>query len=278
LAQEKSMPLTILFALEGAVVFLGVIVLAWWLRWRLNARWGTWFWGAISFGGSQLVRLPLLVLLTVLLPQIGFQPSRETAFWINLVVLSLTAGLFEETARYLVLRFLDKGARRWRDAIMFGAGHGGIEAVLVIVPTMINNIVLLSGGDALVEQTRSIAPQQAEQLAAALANLRAVEWWLPPLAVWERVAAIAFHIAASILVMQAVRRVTPGAAAWWGLAVLFHAAFNALALLIVQYAGLAASEIISTVVFFLALYLIFRFRRKEQDETDSLPSPTPVDA
>ena len=264
------MQLTILFALEGAVVFFGVIAFAWWLRRRLGTRWGTWFWGAVSFGGSQVVRLPLLLLFTALLPQLGFNPAPAVAFWFNLVVLSLTSGLFEETARYLVLRYLDKSAREWRDAVMFGAGHGGSEAILIIVPSMINNIVLLGGGDALVEQTRAIAPQQATQLAAALEQLRAVAWWMPPLAVWERVAAIGFHIAASILVMQAVLKMAPRPLAWWGLAVLYHAAFNAAVLIGLRFGGFVISELVATMFLVISLYLIFRFRRQD---TASLVQP-----
>jgi len=36
-------------------------------------------------------------------------------------VLGLTAGLCEESARYIGYRWLIKQARRWRDALMLGA-------------------------------------------------------------------------------------------------------------------------------------------------------------
>lgn len=269
------MPLTVLFALEGAVVILGVLALASWLRRRYNTRWNTWFWGAIAFAVSQIARIPFLIVLTALLPQIGFRPERETAFWFNLIVLCLTSGLFEETARYAVLRWLDKSSRGWPDALIFGVGHGGIEAILVIVPTMINNVMLLSGGDALVQQTQAIAPAQATQLAAALETLRNVSWWMPPLAVWERVAAITFHISASILIMRAVLGAPPRPLAWWGAAVLYHAAFNATALLGQQYGGgVVGAEIVSTLFFVIALYLIRRFRPRGEPITDQTARAT----
>jgi uncharacterized membrane protein YhfC len=254
------MLLIVLFALEGVIVLLGTLGLGWWLRRRYATRWGTWVWGAIAFAGSQILRIPLLVLLTALLPQLGFRPDQETAFWFNLIVLALTSGLFEETARYAVLRWLDKGSRGWRAALMFGAGHGGIEAILIIVPTMINNIVLLSGGDALVQATQAISPDQAAQLAAALETLRSVSWWLPGLAVWERVAAITFHISAAILVMRAVMGTPPRPLAWWGLAVLFHTAINAFVLVAQRYGGVVMAELMSTVSLVIALYVIRRLR------------------
>ena len=53
---------------------------------------------------------------------------------------ALTAGLFEETGRWLGYRFLIKKERSWRVGVMYGLGHGGIESILLIG---INMAVLL---------------------------------------------------------------------------------------------------------------------------------------
>jgi uncharacterized membrane protein YhfC len=249
-----------IFAIEGVFVLAGVLIFAAWLRRRLDSHWRTWVWGAASFVLSQLLRMPLLIALTAVLPAIGFKPDQQTAFWFNLAVLCITSGLFEETSRYIVLRYLAKDARGWGAAVMFGAGHGGIEAILVIVPAMVNNIVLLAGGDTLVAQTRVVSPQQADQLVALIANLRNVSWWLALVALWERVMAITFHIAATILVMQAVMNISRRPLLWWGSAVLYHAMSNAVALLGGHYGGTLGAELGVALFFFVALYIIFRFR------------------
>ena len=233
----------VLFALEAVIVLCGVVLFAWWLHRRLGTRWGTWVWGAISFIGSQVVRTVFLLLLTALLAQARFQPSMQAAFWINVVILSLTAGLFEETARYVVLRWLAKSSRGWNAAVMFGAGHGGAEALLLIVPAMIGNLSVLLSGD-----------QSSAQA------LRDVAWWTPPLAVWERANAIVYHIAASILIMQAVMRVAGSPVKWWGWAVLYHFISNAVVLPIGQFGGQIAAEVVITGFTVLSLYLIFHFR------------------
>ena len=135
----------------------------------------------------------------------GIELSQNQIFWINLLILSVTSGLFEETARYIVFRWLAKDARRWQDGVMFGAGHGGIEAILLVGGAAINGVVLLSTADTLLAQMEAVNPEQVDVLAAQIDLLRNIAWWQPLLTVWERVLAITFHIAASLWVLRAVR-------------------------------------------------------------------------
>jgi len=243
----------VLVAIQGITVIVGTIALGWWLRRRLAARWSTWAWGALAFVCSQLVRVPLLLAISVLTRPYFTGTDANVLFWINFVVLSLTSGLFEETARYIVLRWLAKDARRWDDGVMFGAGHGGIEAILIIGGSVITSIVLLTTGDALLAQLRASAPEQATTLAVQIDGLRNLQWWMPILSIWERVLAITFHIAASLLVLRAVR---DRQIKWWGLAIAWHAAFNATALLASRYGGLIASEVALTVLSVVSVYII----------------------
>jgi len=51
------------------------------------------------------------------------------------------AGLFEETGRFLAFSFaLKKYRSKNVNALMYGAGHGGLEAMVIVGLTMINNI------------------------------------------------------------------------------------------------------------------------------------------
>ena len=56
------------------------------------------------------------------------------------VYAALMAAAFEETGRYFTMRFV---LRRLdgKNALMYGAGHGGVEAMLLLGLTSINNIV-----------------------------------------------------------------------------------------------------------------------------------------
>jgi uncharacterized membrane protein YhfC len=44
---------------------------------------------------------------------------------------SLTAGVFEETARYIAYRFLLK-EHNMENGLIYGVGHGGIESIMLV--------------------------------------------------------------------------------------------------------------------------------------------------
>lgn len=65
-----------------------------------------------------------------------------THAWAYTLIGCLLAGVFEEVGRYLAFRFLLKRYTNRRDAVTYGIGHGGIEAILVLGLTAINNIAI----------------------------------------------------------------------------------------------------------------------------------------
>ena len=117
------------------------------------------------------------------------------------------AALFEETGRLLAFRYIlkkDKDA----NALMYGAGHGGIEAVIILGISMINNlaysITLNSGAkDALIASVPAEAAPQLEQVFSQLINTPSWQFLLGSV---ERVFAVVFHLAASVLVWIAVKK------------------------------------------------------------------------
>lgn len=167
--------------------------------------------------------MPLLILLTLLFQRPGFQLSATTGVWLNVLILGSTAGLFENVARYIVLRWGARSARNWNDAVMFGAGHGGIEAMLLVGISVVNSLVLLTLGDIVLVQIRAASPEQAAAVAQQLDALRTLQWWMPILSIWERMIAITLHIALTIIVMRAVTR---HEARWLWLAILIHSLFD----------------------------------------------------
>lgn len=219
-----------------AVILAGVIALAVVLKRRLPGRWVWWGAGALAFVASQLLRIPLLAAVSI---------GAAGATTVIMAVQLLTSGLFEETARYAVMRWLVKDVRSWPPAVMFGAGHGGIEAIILFGFGLINVTVLVLGGDALVTQAQAASPQQAEALRAQIQALQNTPVWAYGLGIYERVLAIVLHIAFSIMVMRAVR----GDGAKWLLAAMAaHVAVNTAAVLTNQNAGPIAAEAMMTVI------------------------------
>src|SRR5699024_12800015 len=101
----------------------------------LKKRWIPFFLGVLAFTVSQLlIRIPLL--------QYVEKNSIDFLFFSSVhpiqyaIVLGFSAALFEEGARYLAMRYLMK-QRDWRSGFLFGAGHGGIEALIIVGIQMI---------------------------------------------------------------------------------------------------------------------------------------------
>ncbi|MUK90371.1 YhfC family intramembrane metalloprotease [Ornithinibacillus sp. L9] len=88
------------------------------------------FLGVFAFVISQpLFRLPLLDYLeshsTSYLMFSVIHPALIT------VIIGLSAGIVEELARYIMMNFFMK-QKDWKAGFLFGAGHGGIEAVMFL--------------------------------------------------------------------------------------------------------------------------------------------------
>ena len=98
----------------------------------------------------------------------------------------LMAGLFEETGRFAAFQLLRRSGKGGtpQDALIYGAGHGGMEAVLLVGLTNVSNLLLsfwLNTGT--LEQHMG---QLDDAAAQALAVERRASLWLFP-------AAIALH-------------------------------------------------------------------------------------
>lgn len=118
----------------GSMLFAAVISLGIPLAVAIYAIVQRRFWpfmlGVLAFILSQvLFRLPILQLLEV--KSIGYTMFSATRPVLFAILLALSAGLVEELARYIFMRFLLK-ERSWQTGFLFGAGHGGVEAILFV--------------------------------------------------------------------------------------------------------------------------------------------------
>lgn len=235
----------------GLPIALGVFVTR-----RFKTPWSLWLWGALAFIVSQGIRLPLLYGLTALLQGRDLM-SREAAAVFNIVFLSLTAGLFEESARWLGYRFVIRGARRWEQAVTYGAGHGGIEAIIFggLAGLTVVNMVVLRTMD--LSALPLPAAQQA-QTAAAVAAFWAAPWYETVLGAVERVFALTLHVTLSVMVLQCfVRRNW----LWLVAAIVWHGLANIVGVGLAQSVGPLAAEGGLAVVAMISLAILFALRR-----------------
>lgn len=204
---------------------------------RLRGRWRFFWLGCLTFVLFALV-LEQAVHALVLGGALGAAITGN--IWLYALYGGLMAGLFEEAGRWLAFRL---AARRrpagGPDALMYGAGHGGIEAVLLAGMAMLNNIVLSliinQGGLAAVVAAGSL-PEAAVTAAESLAGVPAGMFlWSG----FERLCAVVLHIALSVLVYAAVAQKRRGL---WFAAVGLHALVDMAAVLANNWLPVAATE------------------------------------
>ena len=119
----------------------------------------------------------------------------------------LAAGIFEETGRFIVFRILKNKEYEKKEAVMFGIGHGGIEAILIIGLTSIWYAVMLinykNGGiEALIP--KGTPSSTAATMKSIIDNLLKVTSSEIVLSILERIIAIFSHIGLSVIVFTSV--------------------------------------------------------------------------
>jgi uncharacterized membrane protein YhfC len=198
------------------------LALAFYVSRRLRVRWRYFWYGVAVFAAVQLLtRVPAVYVLgNVLAPQLKASPA---LLWGWLFLLALTAALFEEVGRYFGYRiFMGKEEKTWPKGVMYGIGHGGLESI-VLVGLLSSALSLLN---ILIVQSLDITKLPAAQqttLHDQFVTLAAQPGWFPLLGGYERLCAIAFHIAMSVVVLQVFRR---GSLRWLWYAIGLHFLFD----------------------------------------------------
>lgn len=191
--------------------------------------------GAATFFIFQgLLRIPLLQ--WVLPKSADYVLFQFTQPILYLLFLSVTAGIFEEVGRYVVMkRFMADAPIA--HAIGFGMGHGGIEAILLVG---LNLIITSVTGDLMISELGS-------------------QFYV---AGFERLIAMVFHVCLSVMVWRSLRQKKPS---YLFLAIMLHTLLNALALylLIRQVSVLVIEGAIALFTLALLIYTIRFFHRTQ---------------
>ncbi len=228
-------------------------LVAWWVRKRTGLGWPLWARGALTFILSQVVHIPLnwaLGLSSGTIRGVG-----TLSLPVYALALGLSAGLCEELARYVMLKTGAKQARSYGDALVFGAGHGGIEALVfggLIALGLVGQIVVSA-----VPNLPGLEGEALNQAATASAAYWSTPWYLPILGGFERLPAMVFHIAATVLVVRAVARGKPG---YLIAAILAHTATDALSVWAGRTLGPVVTEVILLGVGLASLATIWALR------------------
>jgi uncharacterized membrane protein YhfC len=259
------------FALAIAFEILFPLVVGFWIHRHYKVRWRFFLYGALVFFLSQLVtRVPIVQVIQSIYAQ-QLQAS-QTLLIVWYVILAVTAGLFEEIGRWLGYRYLIKNDRTWRVSLMYGAGHGGLESMVLIGGLALLgliNVIVLSTTDF---SHMNLPAAQLAQIEQARQQLAGIAWWTPLLGAYERFVTIFFHIALSVLVLQVF---VQGTRLWLLVAIALHAGVGLATLLLVRPFGAVATEAALTVLLPLSFGIIYYFRPRDS-VAPSLTAPDPA--
>ncbi len=257
--------------LNGSIMLLAPLFLA--LAWtkRTKTGWRLFGIGATTFIASQVLHIPFNIFaLSPLLERTGLDTSQGGgALAVVALALGLSAGIFEEIARYLVYRHWLKKERSWHEGIMLGLGHGGVESIIVGVLALytLAQIIILRG-----ENLAAQVP--AEHIELAKAQIMAywnMPWHTAILGAVERLAAMSFHIGASIFVLQSLRRDN---LSWLGVAIAWHTLLDGIAVFGAQSWNIYITE--AAIVVFGGLSLLFAFLLRDKASENESPKPLAV--
>ena len=160
----------------------------------------------------------------------------------------LAAGVFEETGRFLSMKFLmKKEPSAPLPGVAYGIGHGGVEMLIIFGITMINNLVisaLINSGQTDVIFSK-VPVEAVEQLRSQLDQLQTIGVGTLIIGIWERFSALVLHLGLSMMVWVAVRK--GGKWLWlFPAAIALHAIVDAGAVLLQKSAGMVPLELIVT--------------------------------
>lgn len=219
------------------------ILLSWWMVKKYNVKVRTILIGA---GVFVLFALVLETILHQLVLKGPIGPSITGNVWYYALYGGLAAGIFEETGRFMAMKFLLKdepsGAKT---AVAYGIGHGGIEMLIIFGVSMISNLViaaLINAGQA--DTILSAVPAEAQaQMQGTFAQFETSSPGTFLTGLWERASAIILQLGLSVFVWTAVRK--GGKWLWlFPAAIFLHFLVDASAVLLMKSVSMVALEAI----------------------------------
>ncbi|MGE5220855.1 MAG: YhfC family glutamic-type intramembrane protease [Omnitrophica WOR_2 bacterium] len=257
--------------LNGLIMMFFPIGIAIYLTRKFKQGWRLFWIGGFTFIASQVFHIPF----NNWFFSLGIIPrgSSTGMMVIPALALGLSAGLFEEIARYIVYRWWAKDARSWSKGLLLGIGHGGMEAILLGLLVLVNFLYLAAyrGQDL----TRLFPPDQLALAQQQISAYWAIPWYGTLLGAVERIFAVTIQISLSILVLQAFTRRN---IIWLVFAILWHTIVDASAVYVLPVWGAHIAEGIVAILAVLSLGIIFILRQPEAPEPpqEELPPLKPA--
>lgn len=191
----------------------------------------------------------------VLVKSGSFGKTITDNIWLYALYGGIAAGLFEETGRFISFRFLLNKKQKPSNALMYGAGHGGIEAIILVGFTYIGNLIvsfMINAGNV---STLFNGSSNTNSIIESILPLTTISPFVFLMGGIERLIAITLHICLSVFVYKAVTEV--GKKFYYVIAILIHTFVNFLAIIISNFYNIYVTELV-LVIFIIVIVIITR--------------------
>lgn len=252
--------------LDLVICFVLPIIVFVFIQRRYKKTFKSFILGALAFFSSQIVlRIPII---NSLLPQFAwynvFQIKYPYLYW---VFLGLTAGIFEEIGRLVLIKLFMKKNQRFIDAITFGLGHGAIEAMIITGLSFINIMIF-----SIMINTGTFEANLANLPQATVSAIYSQCTSLTPLNTIlggiERIIAMGIHIGLTMIIFEGVRKNKSGL--YLIIAILVHGAIDASIGFMSQMFGFStlAMEVVFAAISISLMIYVFKSKKRVKWQED----------
>lgn len=176
-----------------------------WTTRRYSIAWGVFWVGFLTYLASQLLRAVFVTALNGLFASGALpQPSQSSHIVYGLLMTGLVAALFQNAGRLVGFLLLKKKADSWGGALTLGAGHGGLESILIGLAALVNlALVLIFSGN---PNALPFLGQMGQTLSMQAGTFWSQLWYGPLLGGFERIAGLVAQIVFTVMVWLAVSK------------------------------------------------------------------------
>ncbi|MBP3262776.1 YhfC family intramembrane metalloprotease [Pseudobutyrivibrio sp.] len=184
--------------------------------------------------------------------------------WLKAIYGGLAAGVFEEVGRFTSMNLFKKKELTKHNALMYGIGHGGIEAIIIVGLSSISNLItsiMINTGtfEPILASLDASTKEQTMQQVSLLWTTDSLDFYLAGV---ERVVAVTLHICLSYIVYKAV---TNKKVQLLLLAIVLHAGLDFVTVLLAGYVSSLVLELVLIVLVTIIAILVHRAYSKERE-------------
>ena len=232
--------------LSGLISIIVPIVLAIYLFRKKKQKISTLLIGAATFVVFALI-LEATINKLVLSNSSPFGQDILHNIWLYGAYAGLAAGIFEEVGRFIAFKLILKKATNPDDSLMYGVGHGGIEAIILVGLQL-----TIIGVYAVIFNSNPGSGALSQDILDTLEPLSSSPAIYNLIAGIERMIAITLQIALSVIVFVGVKN--KGKNHLIFIAILIHAFVDFMAVILMEFTNVYLTE---TVILILTLVTVF---------------------